>query len=70
MASANNNPSTIETDASSASFAASNDDDWQARSIADTDSFVDDDSGYWAIDSTTHSVSSSIYDYEQGKSPQ
>jgi hypothetical protein len=70
MASANDEPTTMNIDTNDATLPTADDDDMQARSIADSDSFADNDSGYWAIASTTHSVSSSIYDYEQGKSPQ
>lgn len=39
--------------------------DLEPRSINDEDSLADSDSGYWAADPSTHSVASSIYDYER-----
>jgi hypothetical protein len=36
----------------------------EARSLGDDDSMADSDSGYWATGESTHSVTSSIYDYE------
>lgn len=38
-----------------------------ARPRDENDSMADDDSGYWALEPSTRSVASSIYDYERGQ---